>query len=62
LDISEYDFLAKLAAQICDSKISLITALDQKKPKAIANYGISPSQLSGLSTFTFQILEHTRIL
>ncbi|TGM52396.1 PAS domain-containing sensor histidine kinase [Leptospira vanthielii] len=60
MDISEYDFLAKLAAQICDSKISLITTLDQKEPKAIANYGISPSQLSGLSTFTFQILEHKK--
>ncbi|EOQ95195.1 PAS domain S-box protein [Leptospira wolbachii serovar Codice str. CDC] len=60
MDISEYDFLAKLAAQICDSKISLITTLDQKEQRPIAHFGISPSELSGLVSFTLQTLEYAK--
>ncbi|TGL44458.1 PAS domain S-box protein [Leptospira perdikensis] len=60
MDINEFYFLAKLAAQICNSKISLITNLEGKDQKPIAEFGILPDQLSSLVTFSSQILGPTK--
>lgn len=59
MDISELDFLAKLAAQICDSKISLISTSDEKLQNPVSNYGIEPNQHSELLTFSLQMLAST---
>lgn len=56
MDIRELDFLAKLAAQICDSKISLISSSDEILQNPVSNYGIEPNQYSELLTFSLQML------
>ncbi|MBM9546487.1 PAS domain S-box protein [Leptospira sp. 201903074] len=57
MGISELDFLAKLAAQICEAKISLITALDEKLPTPLSSFGTSPNQSLELVSFTSRVLE-----
>lgn len=59
MDISELDFLAKLAAQICDSKISLISSSDEKLQNPVSNYGIEPNQHSELLSFSLQMFAST---
>ncbi|MCW7469389.1 PAS domain S-box protein [Leptospira kanakyensis] len=54
LEISEYDFLVKLAAQICDSKFSLITKINQKEQSCITHFEIPPNSLPSLLSFTLQ--------
>lgn len=56
MDINEFYFLAKLATQICDSKISLITIVEGKDQKPIAEYGIAPDQIPSLVSFVTQII------
>lgn len=56
MDINEFYFLAKLATLICDSKISLITIVEGKDQKPIAEYGIAPDQIPSLVSFVTQII------
>lgn len=59
MDIRELNFLAKLAAQICDSKMSLISSSDEKLQNPVSDFGIEPNQHSELLTFSLQMFAST---
>ncbi|TGL86382.1 PAS domain S-box protein [Leptospira congkakensis] len=60
MDINEFYFLAKLAAQVTDSKISLITALEENEQMPMAEYGILPDQNSIFISFSAELLGETK--
>ncbi|TGK96338.1 PAS domain S-box protein [Leptospira brenneri] len=57
MDLNEFYFLAKLATQITDSKISLITTVDNNEPKPVAEYGILFDQIPRFVSFSWQFLD-----
>ncbi|TGK50565.1 PAS domain S-box protein [Leptospira kanakyensis] len=62
MDINEFYFLAKLAAELTDSKISLITILEEKEPKSIAEYGILLDQIPSFVSLSVELLGNTKDL
>lgn len=60
MEISEYDFLAKFAANLFESKYSLIASFDRNEIYFNASYGIPKNQTLGLVSLSSQVLELTK--
>ena len=60
MDLSEFDFLAKLLAQQFESKISLIVSFDKNEIRINTSYGVSPDQSRDLIAFSSEILRSSK--
>ncbi|PJZ81202.1 PAS domain-containing sensor histidine kinase [Leptospira meyeri] len=60
MDLSEFNFLAKLLAQQFESKISLIVSFDKEEIRFNVSYGISPDQSYDLAVFSSEILKSSK--
>ncbi|EKJ87959.1 PAS domain S-box-containing protein [Leptospira meyeri] len=60
MDLSEFNFLAKLLAQQFESKISLIVSFDKEEIRFNVSYGISSNQSYDLAVFSSEILKSSK--
>lgn len=60
MDLSEFDFLTKLVAQVFESKYSLIASFEKKEINFYVGYGIPEDQTLDLVTLSSRVIESAK--
>ncbi|PJZ84724.1 PAS domain S-box protein [Leptospira harrisiae] len=60
MDLSEFDFLTKLVAQVFESKYSLIASFEKKEINFYVGYGIPEDQTLDLVTLASRVIESAK--